>query len=706
MSLVDGAFKFHNATVPGAPVTTAIPGGQQQEVQSDSGEESSDERAGMNPGSASAMRSTNFIPSTVRSMNRSSQSAINDLVSLLPHYEAAALLVDTYFDRVHWFMLIFHQDEFRRRWQKLYQISSNQLQAKLHSIGFISTFLMVIAIGLQYAGAYRQRLLASHNIDHEKLKERIFSSIRANLLDIVSLGSLEAVQTCVLLGTYYLFHGSPGLAWPVCGCGLRIAQALKLHRKLPRDGSGSLRSINLRNHNETRKRCWWAIYEIETFCSMSYGYPHSIRDDDCDVEPLDPSAKSQSVQSPKSFNEPLQCNTTLLAYKYFMSKLSVLTKAALAELYRIGPVSANNSGYPGNSVTSLHLIEKVSEFDSRLRKWNEEIPPKLQLQSGVNAEVSYSSPEELDRDIGASGPRFEIYIFQLQALALKLAYENARILVHRPLLSYKLVSKANDPMPENSTNTSGEHPDPFRLSLQVCRDAALSTSEVVSMPIAELVSDTYAAAFVGIHTFTAGITLGILSSIEPLTPQSHEAKNGLHKLMAIQTKLKNRSTLAAQGLEILQRLTRHVMEKELNAMLDVSKPITSSAVAGASATGSNSSHPDNIPHATNGLQQSTSQQVVREDIEHASHIPPTGKPFNDGVISDNNNQFFQYAEDPTLSQAVYDFDQAISTQDHPFQPELEEPPVDPSLFWPSANDGFAALEQAWIWGLDNFAPPE
>ncbi|KAI9926887.1 hypothetical protein MW887_003986 [Aspergillus wentii] len=582
-------------------------------------------------------------------MNRSSQSAINDLVSLLPHYEAAALLVDTYFDRVHWFMLIFHQDEFRRRWQKLYQISSNQLQAKLHSIGFIR--------------AYRQRLLASHNIDHEKLKERIFSSIRANLLDIVSLGSLEAVQTCVLLGTYYLFHGSPGLAWPVCGCGLRIAQALKLHRKLPRDGSGSLRSINLRNHNETRKRCWWAIYEIETFCSMSYGYPHSIRDDDCDVEPLDPSAKSQSVQSPKSFNEPLQCNTTLLAYKYFMSKLSVLTKAALAELYRIGPVSANNSGYPGNSVTSLHLIEKVSEFDSRLRKWNEEIPPKLQLQSGVNAEVSYSSPEELDRDIGASGPRFEIYIFQLQALALKLAYENARILVHRPLLSYKLVSKANDPMPENSTNTSGEHPDPFRLSLQVCRDAALSTSEVVSMPIAELVSDTYAAAF-------------------------------------------NRSTLAAQGLEILQRLTRHVMEKELNAMLDVSKPITSSAVAGASATGSNSSHPDNIPHATNGLQQSTSQQVVREDIEHASHIPPTGKPFNDGVISDNNNQFFQYAEDPTLSQAVYDFDQAISTQDHPFQPELEEPPVDPSLFWSSANDGFAALEQAWIWGLDNFAPPE
>lgn len=120
---------------------------------------------------------------------------------------------------------------------------------------------MVIAIGAHYAGAYRQGLLARHDVEPETLKERIFKAIKSRLLDIISVGSLEVVQTCVLLGTYYL-HGAPRLAWPVCGCGLRVAQSLNLHRKVNKDhATFSLNPVE-RNQNETRKRCWWAIYEM------------------------------------------------------------------------------------------------------------------------------------------------------------------------------------------------------------------------------------------------------------------------------------------------------------------------------------------------------------------------------------------------------------------------------------------------------------
>lgn len=77
---------------------------------------------------------------------------------------------------------------------------------------------------------------------------------------------------------------------------------------------------------------------------MSYGYPHAIDDDDLDVESLDLSAMMQSAaaKSPSSFNEPLHCEPSLLSYKYLMFKLSVIIKDALAELYRLGPVSANH----------------------------------------------------------------------------------------------------------------------------------------------------------------------------------------------------------------------------------------------------------------------------------------------------------------------------------------------------------------------------
>lgn len=64
------------------------------------------------------------------------------------------------------------------------------------------------------------------------------------------------------------------------------------------------------------------------------------------------------------------------------------------------------------------------------------IPSEIRWEN-VAGDKNYESLEDVGRDIGALGPRLEKHIYQLQALSLQLAYENARILVHRPLLSYR-----------------------------------------------------------------------------------------------------------------------------------------------------------------------------------------------------------------------------------------------------------------------------
>lgn len=551
------------------------------------------------------------------------RSLAAELVSLLPSREVAALLVDTYFDRVHWFMLIFHQDDFRRNWQQMYDLPREQLADACPNPGFISTFLVVTAIALQYIGAHRRRLLEAHSVDPTALKERLFSTVRARMLDIVSLGSLEAVQTCVLLGTYYLYHGNPGLAWPVCGCGLRIAQALNLHRKLSR--TRPTPSETLRQY-ETRKRCWWAIYEIETFCSMSYGYPHGIKDADCDVEFLDPQAKSTASQSPTAVDVTHRCPASLLSYKYLMSKLSVLIKDILTDLYGFGPFAQKNqNGRSGDSSVLPNLVHKVSVLDARLQEWNSEIPDQLRLNDPRTSSPTYSSVEEMDRDIGASGPGFENHIYRLQALALKLAYENAKILAHRPLLTYKTIPRAN-PMPDNRSSSN-----PLLTSLQNCRDAALRTSDLEASPIFSLAVDTYAAAFIGIHSFTAGVTLCILTSIEPLEPHSYQSKLGLRRLLSMQVHVKSRShsTLAVQGVEILERLARLVMEKELKEMLTSSSLKTSLPVQ----------------------ETATEDEQGILDLGGDQLDTPT---MADIVMADENT--FDYIEDPAISQALYDFD--------------------------------------------------
>ncbi|KAH1958585.1 hypothetical protein KXW32_008088 [Aspergillus fumigatus] len=691
------AFQLHHVATPRDPTIDAIPGGAMQDT---AGEKT------IEPGTRSPC-GTETRRRTLRPM--SSSPTLTDLRSLLPLYEASELLVDTYFDRVHWFMLIFQQDDFRQNWPHLYETQSDGPNEVCNDLGFLSTFLMVIAIGAHYTGPYRQRLLARYKVEPEALKQRILKAIKSSLLDIISVGSLEVVQTCVLLGTYYLFHGAPRLAWPVCGCGLRVAQSLNLHRK--KEHATLPLTPAERNQNETRKRCWWAIYEIEAFCSMSYGYPHSIGDADCDVEPLNPSAKLRNAPSPVSFDEPLRCETTLLAYKYYMSKLSVLTKSVLSELYGFGPGLVNNNKAPGESGSRLRaVVIRVAKLDARLRDWRAEIPPKLRWETVASTSVSYSSLEEFDRDIGASGVRFDNHIYHLQALALELAYENTMILVHRPLLSFKLVTKSTDKRDDMSYFDIQENP--FLKSMKACHDAGMSLSELANSPILELVSETYAAAFVSIHTFTAGVALGILGSIEPLTPQAQEAKVGLHRLMSIQAKLQTRSVLATQGLDILQRLTKLVLDKELSMMLDVSKPIRwpeqHSGVegdVGALQTSTLSPKPSSSDQRTRTLPHDAAGAIMPTDAPLTmSDSRDTQETESQKAAPDRNSlgnfTHLQYIEDASVSEALHDFDQVLSTYVNSSWADPDQLVTDTSHVRTLDDEGSSMLEQTWIWGPD------
>lgn len=538
--------------------------------------------------------------------NRISTTA-HALIALLPDIESATLLVDTYFDRVHWFMLVFFQKSFRRRFEELY---SGQKRPSSHtSDAFLALVSTVIAIASQYVGSHRRHLLEEHGIDPDVLRREIFAILKNNTLDIVSSGSLEAAQTCVLMGSFYLYQGERGLAWPICGCALRVALALNLHR------TRTDLSPNANEANENKKRCWWSIYEIETFSCMLYGYPSSISDDECDVARLDPHYQVAHIQS----SPQVGADTTLLSYKYFMSELSTITQSTLRELYNSRP-KQKGGGKPSTEDLQRQ-IEQVAKIDSRLLEWKASLPSKLRMEN--QATPAYGTAEDLDKHIRASGPQFENHIYQLQALALKLAYENMRILVHRPLLLYQMVEPQADAASLIDSGSLPPRYDPFQFSLQVCREAALEISEIADSPVFPRASGTYAVSFVSMHLFTAGVTLSIMASLDPLSPQSHRAKTGLRKVMCMQSQLKGSSAVAAQGLALLQRLTKLYMEKELRFML--SAPASQETLAGRGQEGSRSTASkagatqippasfDSDPQIAGGPSTSRMPEVVPED---------------------------------------------------------------------------------------------
>ncbi|KAJ5946177.1 fungal-specific transcription factor domain-containing protein [Penicillium verhagenii] len=622
MSLVSGAFELHNSTSPDVSLTTAMPGGHEPLVP----HTSTMANAGLE------LRTDR--PYAPRSIFQGSRAVTMELVSLLPSRDTAALLVDTYFDRVHWFMLIFHQEDFRQKWQTLYEISADDLVETAPDIAMISTLLLVIAIAAQYAGEYRQQILKARDVNLTALKDNILTVIRSRLLDIVSIGSIESVQTCVLLGTYYLYNGSPNLAWPVCGCGLRVAQALGLHRKVPIIEPVS---IQARKMIETRKRCWWAIYEIETFCSISYGYPHGIVDTDCTVGLLDPSPIPIGA-SPINNAESCQCPDSLLSYKYLMSKLSIFLKDTLTDLYGIGSRQSDNRKGQTLFFDLKELLRKIPLLDRRLQQWKAELPNSLHLDR--SNPTYHLSLEDMDRDIGASGPVFDSHIFQLQALALALAYKNARILVHRPLLTYRTkfhVHSGTDGMADTLANA-------VRASMLVCKEAAMNTAKIGESPIFNLAADTYAASFISIHTFTAGVLLCVLTSIEPLTSDSHQLKVGLRWL----------------------QLARLLMENELRVILGAGND--------SSLKPRETTH-DGCDDLRN-LNDSLDPRPV--GVTEANDAPGVSGPANENAIQ----------------RASTDFDEVypVDGLDMPLEPFF----VDFNV----PSNGFTQ-EQAWIWGLED-----
>ncbi|EXJ85248.1 hypothetical protein A1O3_05923 [Capronia epimyces CBS 606.96] len=594
-------------------------------------------------------------------------------------------------------MLVFHQEDFRSRFDRLYDIRHDlQLVTKNGLVGFTSTLLASFAITLQHAGAYRKNILRRAGVDPETLKENILTTLRVRFLDVLSLGSLEVVQTCVLLGSYYLYYGRPELSWPICGCGLRVAQALNLHRKLATSDSTS-RSPGSQS-NEVRKRTWWAVYEIETICSMLYGYPLTISEHDCDVETLDPHADQQNYRpSPLARDSSINV-ATLLSYKYFMSKLLMIVRAGLTDLYHVHQHPANPGTSSANRTTRLQqLIYQVAELDDRLRHWHQELPPTLRLENVEASASSYHLREEIDADIGASGARFESHIFQLQALALSLAFENARILVHRPLLSYKIIPPApTDPQGKGmATFPSSAASNPFQRSIQACREAALRTSAVGSTPIFHYASTTYAAAFFGMHLFTAGVTLCILASLAPLSMQSQEAKIGVHRLLEMQLSLKESSNLAAQSHRILKNLADLILQKEKEKMFEFSA-LEEAAQTVPIVDGWPEHSRKDIGESLPRISDASAATVETQD--NAS-LPATGDLGETSIFNPDYGIIdFDFDENPSVTNMLLDLEQAM--YDSSGDTTVPDNGLSNLSSHPTGNDYIE--QEGWIWGVDFF----
>ncbi|OQV03069.1 Fungal specific transcription factor domain-containing protein [Cladophialophora immunda] len=120
----------------------------------------------------------------------------------------------------------------------------------------------------------------SESISHQELHSLSLQYINSSLEACTSNAPpLCILQAITLAGFYKLVNGVYGPAWRLVGTGVRIAYELRLHlidckgyEKVPTRDS----ELMMWSSDEERRRCWWALWEMDIFASTIQRAPTAI----------------------------------------------------------------------------------------------------------------------------------------------------------------------------------------------------------------------------------------------------------------------------------------------------------------------------------------------------------------------------------------------------------------------------------------------
>ncbi|KAE8378968.1 fungal-specific transcription factor domain-containing protein [Aspergillus bertholletiae] len=429
----------------------------------------------------------------------------------LPAQPVLDELVTQFFDSVDWFMMVFHEGSFRQRYDKLI--------ASVHVTGPDNNFLwlvsLVLALGAHYSSLPDS--LTDHHQSLSVLSEQLLTQIEYRFLQIIGCPNVEAVQVCVLLGSFHLFNGRPTVGMGVLGSGIKIAQVIGLHRESMWHNLSDVAQ-------ESRRRSWWALEVFDKYAAVAFGRPCSIDDSDCNIGLVTDVGETSPRQSP------------LLTYHQWKFRL-----------YRLmGPFLGRRLQTKG--------LDTVKVIHERLATWERELPNSLRLETYKNDDTSGHPP-----------------LIQLAALALQLTYDNLRIILHRSVAFGDMGQEARINGRLVGTESSV-------FSRQQLLDAALRTSELYQYShLLQASRRTHAVMHIGICLFTSGVVLCALSLMEPLSTTSQKAKAGIMQIIRLQKeRVSNQHVLSLQSVKILEDLVNVVMQAEQRIILG--GPIQSSTL--------------------------------------------------------------------------------------------------------------------------------
>lgn len=405
---------------------------------------------------------------------------------------------------------------------------------------------------------------------------------------------------------------------------------------------------------------------------MSYGSPPLLTEADCSVRlpddmPNDNSEGCPGLESLELRDDGEFRPVTVDSYNRYKAKLYMIANSIMRDVYfsrRFSPPQ---------------LFERIRGYHKRLLDWERTIPQELRPESYTGREL---------------GQDRVLRLYAVQAFTLRLSYDNTHLVLFRPFVSpneRRLVLDAEDdasttqePSPPESLPTEGTASQKLVATARnQCWTSAMRTSLLGEhLDIMDQVGHSLASVYIGVHAFSAGVMLSLLSLSDPLSSMAQESKRGMARLIQISGNL--HMTIWRQMADVLTELMHVIATEETKALIS-GQTVSASPAKQTADVATFGCPPDEYPDATSDPGSVAMSAPTTEQLN-----PPPGAP-----------AYLHHTVDGMGGAGMY----TTPYSGDAFQPLTGSYMDDPALGLPRFGDmqqtglvgGMPDIDQMWMW---------
>lgn len=630
------------------------------------------------------------IPDLGSPENATEQAAsvpVTELIGMnLPPRHITFALLDSYLESTHWYLNVLHAPSFRAQLERIVATG----RACPRQRPFLMLVLVTLVIGARYMSD-KEKAAKCGGVSLAELGAAMFEAVERWYLPSMDLVTVDTVAFSFLMASNYLFSRRTRAAYITMGTTVRAAQSIGLHRE-------SLWGNITAGEREARRRVWWLVFIGAGFFSMSYGTSPMLNEADCSVQqPLDVednSLRCPGFDSLEKRDDGRFLPVTMGSYNRYKAKLYMIASSIMQQIY----------------FTQHHeqgeLVRLLLSFHQRLLAWERSMPPELRLES--------HSPADLQSGLDASSRR----VFAIQALTLRISYDNVQIFLFRPLITLGKMPKSRDRTRESSPTHQAPNLSPrstfdrlpsrlLETAQAQCWTSALRTSFLSQRTdVLDLLQFSFPALHVGVHVFSAGVMLGLLALSNPLSPRGQECKRGIARLIQIPKSTRLQSHIWSQMTQVLTDLMHVIASEETKAIIAAPDgPGLAEGCPNLPVFGS----PPELYSAAAHLSSNSGMQTVFSQPEHISHgrADPSWESRNSGqpIQGHDSNAAAtqQFSERPIAAQHGQVLPSTEAERSDPPSIGLSnEDTMNLSDLWIASHaewlgDPLQAMSQVWMW---------